>query len=152
MFYAEGEKYIRRENNGIYQHSHFIIEEECPFILVRQDFPYTAKLHAISTVTDHSVDEVNEYGVRNKVDNAATRWGGVGTNLILDVIPSVSAGGQYLLTDIPNRPSDYPHQDVVTPPNNTKGWEIYAQKTSARIKFVLDFNCEGGFKFRPDES
>ena len=148
--YAKGEKYIRRENNGVYHHSHFHIEEECPFILVRQDFPYTAKLHAISTVTDYSVDEVNEYGVRTKVDNAVTRWGGVGTNLILDVIPSVSAGEQYLLTDIPNRPSDYPDRDVTTP-QQTPGWEIYAQKTYAEIEFVLDLNCEGGFKFRPDD-
>jgi hypothetical protein len=150
VFNASGVKYIRRENNGVYAHCQFEIREQYPVFYVKSGFPYNAKIHAVSNVEDLATKTTNEYGVTELSENAETGWGTIGKNVLLNVVPKVTAGESYWLTDTKQRPINYPHHDVALPPDNTEGWETYAQRMKAEIHFCLDLNCEGGFKFRQD--
>lgn len=127
------------------------------FLFVRKNTPYSPNVHCIVDSEDNSyheyTDTYDEYGWRKIIDRTcvdvtAGFAPSFGKTLIRNLIVGLTE--TYLIesnTDL------YETKDVNPPPkdDDVTDWGAYYKCDGKdTVQFVIDFNCEGGFKFRPD--
>lgn len=142
--------YLRRENNFPYAHTSMSWSREGIIIFARKNAPYQPTVHCIVESKDGSYNRVLESGVTQiEVDSV----GGVAKSmsdspqLLKDYIVGLS--GIHIIES--NPPESYPIKDVDIPLAGSDGWQTYTCGGKDTVQFALDFNYEGGFKFRPDD-
>lgn len=142
------EYYLRRENNYPYGHSYMSLNRRSVLLFARDGSPFAPNVHCIITNEDDSYSEVTDTGVtQTYVDTGIGIAPGYGTYLMPNF--KTSFKDTYYLIESKDIES-FPIQDVEVPLAGTKGWQYYQCGGQEYAHFVLDFNCEGGFKFRPD--
>lgn len=148
-YYVSFDYYLRRENNFPWAHSAMYITRYGVVVYAKSNAPFQPTVHCLVRSTDDSYLHISETGIiSQRVDSVGGLAPGMSDEYVLLSDYIVGLQGVHIIESKP--PESYPISDVEVPFAGTKGWQIYECGGVDDAYFVLDFNCEGGFKFRPD--
>lgn len=140
---------IARENNFPWTSTDMTIQRGGFVIASKESLPYTPNVHLIVQRDDNSYNRITDTGLPQIYESVS---GGLSKNFGMSFFENYITSFKGVHVVEPCSISDISTNDTTIPPQFTKGYSTYTCSGYDVVTVYFDFNCEGGFKFRPDDT